>query len=57
MADARKHQLRRSGQDLTSAKEVPDTLQTRAEAYKLAFVDSNFLTCDDLRPVRLQLNW
>jgi uncharacterized protein (TIGR00730 family) len=34
---------------------VPDTPQTRAPAYKLAFADEEFLCRDELRPVRLQL--
>ena len=54
MTDTR-HPLRRSNEDITSAKEVPDTPQTRAEAYRLAFDDADFLCRDDLRPVRLQL--
>ena len=34
---------------------MPDTPQTRAPAYRLAFADPDFLTRDELRPVRLQL--
>jgi uncharacterized protein (TIGR00730 family) len=41
--------------DITQAQEVPDTPQTRAPAYRLAFADDDFLCRDELRPVRLQL--
>ena len=41
--------------DLTQAQEVPDTPQTRAPAYRLAFADDDFLCRDELRPLRLQL--
>ncbi len=41
--------------DIESAHEVPDTPQTRAPSYKLAFADNEFLCRDELRPVRLQL--
>jgi len=37
------------------AHEVPDTPQTRAPAYRLAFDDKDFLTSEELRPIRLQL--
>ncbi|SMX46649.1 LOG family protein [Actibacterium lipolyticum] len=42
-------------QDVEAVREIPDTPQTRAPAYKLAFNDDDFLCRDDLRPVRLQL--
>ncbi|MDR9486013.1 MAG: LOG family protein [Sediminimonas sp.] len=41
--------------DFHSAHGVPDTPQTRAPSYKLAFADNDFLCRDELRPVRLQL--
>ncbi|MBJ6372092.1 TIGR00730 family Rossman fold protein [Sedimentitalea arenosa] len=41
--------------DRTTAAHVPDTPQTRAPAYRLAFADNDFLCRDELRPVRLQL--
>ncbi len=47
--------LVRSGEDLRKAHEVPDTPQTRAPAYRLAFDDKDFLCREELRPVRLQL--
>lgn len=36
-------------------QEVADTPQTRHDAYKLAFSDTEFLLRDELRPVRFQL--
>lgn len=51
----RKHHLRSSQQDRASAKTVPDTPQTRAPAYRLAFDDDEFLCREDMRPIRLQL--
>ncbi|MEM0898908.1 MAG: LOG family protein [Pseudomonadota bacterium] len=44
-----------SSRDRSRAKEVEDTVQTRASAYRLAFDDHDFLCRDELRPVRLQL--
>jgi len=41
--------------DIKSATEVPDTPQTRAPAYRLAFDDADFMTSEELRPIRLQL--
>ncbi len=35
--------------------DMPDTAQTRAPAYRLAFADPDFLVHEALRPVRLQL--
>jgi len=47
--------LVKSFEDIKKAHEVPDTPQTRAPAYRLAFDDKDFLTSEALRPVRLQL--
>lgn len=41
--------------DVQTAHVTPDTPQTRASAYRLAFDDPDFLYRDELRPVRLQL--
>lgn len=41
--------------DRSQAQEVPDTPQTCAPAYRLAFADDDFLCRDELRPLRLQL--
>ena len=42
-------------EDMHVADGVPETPQTRAPAYRLAFDDRDFLCRDELRPVRLQL--
>ena len=47
--------LSHSDEDLQRAKSVPDTPQTRAPTYRLAWNDPDFMTQRDLRPVRLQL--
>jgi hypothetical protein len=55
MTDGRAHVFRDSTEDLEAAFRTPDTAQTRAPAYRLAFADADFLTREELRPVRLQL--
>ena len=50
-----RHPLRQAGSDRVAARDVPDTPQTRALAYRLAFADEDFLCREELRPVRLQL--
>jgi len=47
--------LKGSHKDIEQAKGVPDTPQTRSQAYKLAFDDNEFLCRPETRPVRLQL--
>ena len=44
-----------SPEDIEKSHKVPDTPQTRAPAYRLAFDDKDFLCREELRPVRLQL--
>lgn len=53
--DPRRHPFRDSTQDIEAANRIPDTPQTRAPAYRLAFGDKEFMTREELRPVRLQL--
>ncbi len=53
--DTRSHTFRDSIEDARAAKRIPDTPQTRAPAYRLAFIDNDFMMRADLRPVRLQL--
>ena len=53
--DARPHPFRDSVQDVAATHRLPDTAQTRSPAYRLAFADQDFLTREELRPVRLQL--
>ncbi|SFS21057.1 LOG family protein [Yoonia litorea] len=55
MKDDRHHPLRGSDEDREAATHCPDTPQTRAPSYQLAFVDTDFLCREELRPVRLQL--
>ena len=49
------HPLPHSDEDAVRARHIPDTPQTRAPAYQLAFTDRDFLLREELRPVRLQL--
>jgi len=52
---SRSHPFRHSKQDREASHHTPDTEQTRAPAYRLAFDDAEFLCRDELRPIRLQL--
>lgn len=47
--------LVRSKTDVEKSHHIPVTPQTQSPAYRLAFDDKDFLTRDELRPVRLQL--
>ncbi|KIN62985.1 Decarboxylase family protein [Sulfitobacter noctilucicola] len=53
--EPKRHPLRDAHADISAAESAPDTVQTRAPAYRLAFNDDDFLCRDELRPVRLQL--
>lgn len=53
--EERKHPFQSSVQDIELADWCPDTPQTRSPAYRLAFADSDFMTREDLRPTRMQL--
>jgi uncharacterized protein (TIGR00730 family) len=44
-------------EDVGAAALVPETPQTRSPAHRLAFADPEFLLRDELRPVRLQLEF
>ncbi|WP_323037974.1 TIGR00730 family Rossman fold protein [Pararhodobacter sp.] len=55
MKNPRSHVFRDSHQDIATARQIPDTPQTRSPAYRLAFADNDFLCREELRPVRLQL--
>jgi uncharacterized protein (TIGR00730 family) len=55
MNEERQSRFRDAGLDRTAAARIPDTPQTRAPAYRLAFADPDFLCREELRPVRLQL--
>jgi hypothetical protein len=51
----RAHPMRDSVEDTEAAAQLPDTPQTRAPSYRLAFADDDFLLREELRPIRLQL--
>lgn len=55
MKDNRRAPFPDARADIETTKTTPDTPQTRAPAYRLAFADEDFLCRDELRPVRLQL--
>lgn len=55
MSDNRRRRFPAAHEDMRLAKVAPDTPQTRAPEYRLAFDDRDFLCRDELRPVRLQL--
>ena len=55
MTNDKSRVFRDANQDIATAKDIPDTPQTRAPAYRLAFADDDFLCREELRPVRLQL--
>ncbi|MFX0543008.1 LOG family protein [Roseovarius sp. S4756] len=55
MTEDRTSPFRDADSDRSTAEQVPDTPQTRAPAYRLAFNDPDFMLREDLRPVRLQL--
>lgn len=55
MTDRTNSAFRDAPTDRETAAKIPDTPQTRAPAYRLAFADDEFLCRPDLRPVRLQL--
>ncbi|MEM0988971.1 MAG: LOG family protein [Pseudomonadota bacterium] len=56
MTEEERHSIFRSaGQDAEIVRQTPDTEQTRAPAYRLAFEDTEFLRRERLRPLRLQL--
>ncbi|TDL78421.1 TIGR00730 family Rossman fold protein [Palleronia sediminis] len=55
MKDDRNTRFRDAHTDRATAEQIPDTPQTRAPAYRLAFADDDFLCREELRPVRLQL--
>jgi uncharacterized protein (TIGR00730 family) len=56
---AKRHQtsLRTSKEDIVAAKLAPRTPQTESSAFRLAFADSEFLTSEDTRGIRFQLEY
>lgn len=57
MARRRHTPLRTSVQDIDAAKRIPKTPQTASAAYRLAFADEEFLTSEDMRGIRFQLEY
>lgn len=57
MARRRHTPLRTSVQDIDTAKRIPVTPQTASAAYRLAFADEDFLTSEDMRGMRFQLEY
>ncbi|WP_424990857.1 LOG family protein [Fluviibacterium sp. S390] len=55
MTDQKAHPLPHARDDIERARGIPDTPQTRSPTHRLAFTDNDFLSREDLRPVRLQL--
>ena len=51
----KQHAFPNAEKDIEIASKIPDTPQTRAPAYRLAFADDEFLCSDELRAVRMQL--
>jgi uncharacterized protein (TIGR00730 family) len=49
--------LRTSSEDVAVSRKAPDTPQTRSPTYRLAFADDEFLTSEDIRGVRFQLEY
>ncbi len=57
MVKRRHTPLRTSQQDIAAAKRTPQTPQTASATYRLAFVDEEFLTSEDTRGIRFQLEY
>jgi uncharacterized protein (TIGR00730 family) len=57
MARNRHTPLRTSVEDIDAAKRAADTPQTQSPAFRLAFADDDFLTSEDLRGIRFQLEY
>jgi uncharacterized protein (TIGR00730 family) len=57
MAKRRHTPLRTAEQDIVAAKRAPETPQTAAAAYRLAYTDEEFLSSDETRAVRFQLEY
>lgn len=49
--------LRTSVQDIDVTKRIPRTPQTESSAYRLAFSDEQFMTSEEMRGVRFQLEY
>ena len=57
MGRKRHSSLRSSKEDMEAVRHSPHTPQTQSAAYRLAFADEEFMTSEDLRGVRFQLEY
>lgn len=57
MAKRRPTSLRTSVEDVAASRRAPQTPQTQAAAFRLAFADDEFLTSEDTRGIRFQLEY
>ncbi|MBD8065669.1 LOG family protein [Devosia sp. PTR5] len=57
MARRNPTRLRTSSEDIAASKKAPQTPQTQNPAYRLAFADDDFLTSEDTRGIRFQLEY
>ena len=57
MAKRRPTPLRTSVEDVAASKRAPQTAQTQSAAFRLAFADDEFLTSEDTRGIRFQLEY
>lgn len=57
MARRRPTPLRTAAQDVAAAKKAPSTPQTASAAFRLAYADADFLTSDEARGIRFQLEY
>jgi hypothetical protein len=57
MAKRRQTPLRTSEQDVAAAKRAPSTPQTESSAFRLAFADDEFMTAEETRGIRFQLEY
>src|SRR5690606_17087912 len=46
-----------AGEDVKAAEAARDNVQSRSPSYRLAFADEDFLVSDEVRPIRLQLEY
>lgn len=57
MAKRRPTSLRTSSEDVAASKRAPSTPQTESPAFRLAFADDDFLTAEETRGIRFQLEY
>lgn len=57
MAKRRPTPLRTSVEDVAASKRAPSTPQTESPAFRLAFADDEFLTAEETRGIRFQLEY